>query len=338
MLHCSGRLCASGLCKLLCCRLAQTGLLCCHASLLDAQLADALCSGGLTLLLLLKGSHRLRLRLAVALRHQVGNRVGLLLQKTALKLCALHAFALAAERAGPNRLCRQALLRDRPLPLDLTHRRVDDLLLIGVHEGFSGLWVVGLRRPTKLADALLQRLLCSGESRLLCSLRRTLCSGILGLYALLQPRLVGCAHGRHGSGHACALGLCKARLRSGHTGLLGCAQGVFHACAKATLLRRPCGLLRGQRGGVTCCAQALCSAREVRRAGLSGREPCQVQILALLREARLLGRSRCHLSRRAGLANALTRRLFSSREIRHRALGGQSRAPKKRLRPSKVST
>jgi hypothetical protein len=97
-------LCCTGLTQLLGRLLAKPGLLSRDGRLLGAQLADTLCSLSLALLLLLERCHGLRLRLAVALRHQIGNRVGLLLQEAALKLGTLHAFALSTERARPHSL------------------------------------------------------------------------------------------------------------------------------------------------------------------------------------------------------------------------------------------
>lgn len=149
------RLCTTCLRQLLSSLLAKTRLLSGNASLLNTKLSNSLRSRRLALLLLLKSRHGLGLSLAVALRHEARNGVGLLLHRVAFQLSALNTFALAAKRARPNRLCRQPLLGNGLLPVKLTHRRINDLLLVRVHERLSRLRVVRLRGPAKLANTLL---------------------------------------------------------------------------------------------------------------------------------------------------------------------------------------
>ena len=97
----SGGLCLQlcGLGKLLRGALAEARLLRCDLSLLPAQLTNALASLHLTTLLLFKSLHGLRLRLAEALRQEVGDGGSLLVHQVALHLSALHTFTLAAKSA-----------------------------------------------------------------------------------------------------------------------------------------------------------------------------------------------------------------------------------------------
>lgn len=84
--------------ELLSCLLAKASLLSSYAGLLNAHLADALGRSRLALLLLLEGGHGLRLRLAVPLRQEVGDRAGALIHEVALQFGALNAFTLSTKR------------------------------------------------------------------------------------------------------------------------------------------------------------------------------------------------------------------------------------------------
>ena len=99
LLACRLGLHLTGLCELLRGTLAKACLLRCNLRLLCAQLANALTGLHLALLLLFKGGHGSRLCLAVALRHEVGDGVGLLLQHATLEFSTLNPFALTTKRA-----------------------------------------------------------------------------------------------------------------------------------------------------------------------------------------------------------------------------------------------
>ena len=161
--------------ELLCRLLSKPGLLRCDLCRLTTELARGLRTLQRTLLLLLKRSHRLGLRLRVALREKVGDRARLLLHQAALHLGTLHALALATERAGSYGLRRKTLLRDLALAIDLPHRLVDDLLTIRIHEGLRTRRVIALRTATDRTDALLNGLLGSLETRLARG-----CAGLFG--------------------------------------------------------------------------------------------------------------------------------------------------------------
>jgi hypothetical protein len=185
---------------------------------LRAQLANALARLHLTALLLLKGLHGLRLRLAVALRQKVGNRAGLLIEQVALHLSALNAFALAAKGTRAHSTRRCPLGRDHGLAVHLLHGRVNHLLAIRVHEVLSRSWIKPLRGTAKLANALLDRGLGLAKTWLPCR-----------------------CHGGLRSPHAGLLSAIKPRLRSGHSGLLRRIKRRADTLAKTRLLR---GLLR----------------------------------------------------------------------------------------------
>lgn len=157
---------------------------------LTTELPRGLCALERALLLLLKGGHRIGLSLRVALREEVGNRAGLLFEQTALHFCALHAFALATERARAHGLSRKSLLRNGSLALDLPHRLVDDLLTIRIHERLRTRRIVSLRTGSDRADALLNRLLRGLESRLACCRTGLFRCRKCSAYALLESRLL----------------------------------------------------------------------------------------------------------------------------------------------------
>lgn len=105
--------------------------------LLRGLLTDRLARLHRALLLLLKGRHRIGLRLRVTLIEKIGDRARLLIHQAPLELGTLHAFALATKCTGANRLRSKALPSNRALAIDLTHRLVNHLLLIRVHEGLG---------------------------------------------------------------------------------------------------------------------------------------------------------------------------------------------------------
>ena len=93
LLRRSSSLCGSRLTKLLRGALPKTSLLRCNRGLLRTELANALSSSHLALLLLLEGRHRIGLRLAVALVQEIGNRGCFLFKQAAFKFGALHTFS-----------------------------------------------------------------------------------------------------------------------------------------------------------------------------------------------------------------------------------------------------
>jgi hypothetical protein len=197
------------------------------------------------------------------------------------------------------------------LPLDLTHRRVDHLLLVGVHEGFSRLRVVGLSRTAKLTNALLDRLLGSAEPWLLRGLSGLLCGSELGVHAALQARLVGSGHGGLSRLHACGLCLLETRLCSGHPRLIGGGERGHDALVESRLLGRLSALRSALEGGVHALGKArlACSSSALRSATkqsihtlleprlssrLGGHANRLLALLQRLRKARLLGRLSGH--------------------------------------------
>ena len=257
----SGGLCRASLTQHACCLLAKTGLLCGDTGLLSTKLANALCSGSLALLLLLERGHGLRLRLAIALRQKVGNRAGALIHQVAFHLGTLHAFALTTEGTSTDRLCGQALLRNRPLAIDLLHGLVDDLLLVRVHEPLGRGRIVSLRGTAKLADALLNCLLGCAKTGLLRGLRGLLGSSKLSTDTALETGLLCSLHSSLRGLHASLLSLCEAGLGGGHPGLVSGSQGRRDALCEAGLLRRLLRLLCSTKQGFN----ALAKARLLRR-------------------------------------------------------------------------
>lgn len=236
LLRCGRNLPLSRLLKHARSSLTEPRLLCGDLCRLTTELARSLRTLQRTLLLLLKRSHRLGLRLRVALREKIRDRARLLLHQAALHLGTLHALALATERAGSYGLRRKTLLRDLALAIDLPHRLVDDLLTIRIHEGLRTRRVIALRTATDRTDALLNGLLCGLESRLLSSgsrlLRTTVQSadalrharsrsrrarhldGFLPRSEALLDRLLRTAHLRHGC-RTTLRGLLQKLLRAG---------------------------------------------------------------------------------------------------------------------------
>ena len=136
--------------------LTKPRLLCSNRRLLSAELANPLPCGHLSLLLLLKSRHRTRLSLCVALRKQVSDGRRALFLEISLKLCALNCFSLAAKCARPHGLCRESLLGDLPLTVNLANGFVNNLLTIRVHEGLCCAGLETLRGTANSPHALRQ--------------------------------------------------------------------------------------------------------------------------------------------------------------------------------------
>jgi hypothetical protein len=248
----------------------------------------------------------------------------------------LHPFTLTTKGTRAHRLSRQALLRNLPLTIHLTHGLVNHLLAIRVHKVLRRSRVKALRGTAKLTESLLER----------------------GL-RLTKPGLGRCGHGRLRGLHSGLLGAVKTGLRCCHAGLLrcinGCADTLLHPGLLRCLLRHLNGLLAlanglakpgllrcllrhdGSHHGIVACAlQALESATEIRWTGLSGCPHGLAKGHVLRQEARLPGSLRGHANSLLALAKALLHGLLRLAKLRLRTLKLTGRLAKQGLRAAKV--